>query len=380
MSASRPLRIAFVADTVHSASGGGIRSAEQFVERLREEHQVITVSADEGGALRPLHLPVRAMQEMHFVMARPDRDVLAQAFEGVDLVHVQFPFWLGFAAVDVARRLGRPVVAAFHVQPENVLLNVGLRAQWLDDALYDAVVARLYNRVDGVVCPTAFARDKLLSHGLRTPALVVSNGVSPDVAQVAEEAAPPRRRADAPFTILAVGRLAAEKRQDVIVEAVRRSRHAAHIRLVLAGRGPREDALRELARSLPNGAEVGFLSRPALLRELALADLFVHASEVELEGMAVLEAMSVGVPAVVADAPESAASELALDARLRFPAGDAAALAAVLDEVIDRPLLLQSARRRARAQARHYDFDTCVRRLVEGYRSVIDRRAAGLSS
>lgn len=34
-----------------------------------------------------------------------------------------------------------------------------------------------------------------------------------------------------------IGRLSNEKRQDVLMEAVRRSRHADRIQLVLAGRG-----------------------------------------------------------------------------------------------------------------------------------------------
>ena len=75
-----------------------------------------------------------------------------------------------------------------------------------------------------------------------------------------------------------MGRLAAEKRQDVIIEAVRRSRHANQIRLVLSGGGPREAELKEMARALPNGAEIGFLPRETLLQHFANADL-VHPRE-----------------------------------------------------------------------------------------------------
>ncbi len=360
MPSSGRLRIAFVADTVHSASGGGIVSGEHFVAWLREAHRVVTISTDGDQAVPRLHLPVKAMSEMKFVMARPDRAVLARAFLGVDLVHLQFPFWLSFAAADQARRMGLPVVAGFHVQPENALYNVGLRSQWLSDALYGVLIRRLYDKVDGVICPSPFARGKLLSHGLRARTFVVSNGVSPDV-QAAMAARPPRARVpgiDGRVTLLAVGRLAAEKRQDIIIEAVRRSRHRERIRLVLAGRGPREEALRAQAQLLPNGAEIGFVPRDALLEELAGADLFVHASEVELEeGMAVLEAMSAGLPTLVADAKESAASDLALGPDFLFPAGDASALAGRIDGLLDSPLGMQAAARSQRARARAYDFE-----------------------
>jgi hypothetical protein len=46
MSFNSRLRIAFVADSLHSHSGGGILSGEFVVARLRRDHDVVTVSAD----------------------------------------------------------------------------------------------------------------------------------------------------------------------------------------------------------------------------------------------------------------------------------------------------------------------------------------------
>ena len=324
--------------------------------------------------LPALELPIRAMREMRFVMARPDRAVLAKAFANVDVVHLQFPFWLSFAALEEARRLHRPVVAAFHVQPENALHNVGIRSAWLNDSIYRVLVNRFYNRVDAVICPTAFAAQKLRDHHLTTPTAIISNGVPPDVAQAMAANPPEHGPRTGPFFILAVGRFAAEKRQEVIIEAVRRSRHRDAIRLVLSGWGPREAELRRLASGLPNGAEISFLPREALLEDYRTADLFIHAGEVELEGMSVLESMSAGVPALIADAPESAASKLALD-DFTFPAGDAATLAAKIDALIESRAKLDAARQLYRERARQFDFDASVAKLVGLYRTVIDAAA-----
>ena len=57
---------------------------------------------------------------------------------------------------------------------------------------------------------------------------------------------------------------------------------------------------------------------PGLMRS---ADLLVHAAEVELEGMVLLEALGTGLPALVAEAPLSAASTLAVSDDFRFPVG-----------------------------------------------------------
>lgn len=375
MSSNPRLRVAFVADSLHSHSGGGILSGEYVVDRLRRDHDVITVASDGDDVLPALELPIRAMREMRFVMARPDRAVLARAFAKADVVHLQLPFWLSFAALDEARRLHRPVVAAFHVQPENALHNVGIHSTWLNDSIYRVLVKRFYNKVDAVLCPTEFAAQKLRAHGLTTPTAVISNGVPPDVAQAMAANPPTHGPHSGPFFILAVGRFAAEKRQDVIIEAVRRSRHREQIRLVLSGWGPREAELKRLASALPNGAEIGFLSREELLEDYRTADLFVHAGEVELEGMSVLESMSAGVPALIADAPQSAASKFALD-DFTFPAGDAATLAAKIDALIEDPARLEVASQLYRERARLFDLDASVAKMVGLYRTVIDGAAA----
>lgn len=381
MTPSTPLRLAFVADTLHSASGGGILSGKYVVERLRGNHQVVSVGTDGDDALPSFQLPLRAMRKSSFVMARPDRTVLARAFKNIDLVHLQFPFWLSFAALAEARRAGLPVVAGFHVQPENALFSVGVHANWLNEGIYRTLVKHFYNKVDAVICPTQFAEEKLRSHGLTTPTFVISNGVPPDVAHaMAHRTEPSPRTQDGKFFVLAVGRLAAEKRQDVIIEAVKRSRYRDRIRLVLSGGGPREEELRRLASTLPNGAEIGFLSREDLLRDFATADLFIHASEVELEGMSVLESMSAGLPALIADAPESAASRFALNEDFSFPAGDPATLSAKLDALIENRAKLEAAREPYRARARQFDFNASVDKMVGVYRSVVDRHHAARGS
>jgi len=318
-------------------------------------------------------LPLRAMREMQFTMAVPDRAVLARAFRDVDVVHVHFPFWLGFVAVEEARRAGKPVVAAFNVQPENALLNVNVRSPWLCRLVYRVWVARAFNRVDAVVCPSAFAERKLRAHGLSAPAYVTSNGVPPDAAGNGITSREPRF--DSHFLVLAVGRLAAEKRQDVIIDAVHRSRHRDRIRLVLAGAGPKEAELKARGATLPHPPEIGFMARDRLLQLLSTADLFVHASEVELEGIAVLEAMSNGLPVLVAQSRESAASELALSDDFRFPAGDAGALAAKIDALVEHPDRLAAAAPRYRAAARAFDFRNSLSALVAIYRGVLVHRA-----
>ncbi|MHB8420825.1 MAG: glycosyltransferase [Myxococcales bacterium] len=364
----RRLRIVFVADTAFSDSGGGVVSARRVIGKLREFHDVVLVSADASGPsdlrLPGFVLPVRPMRLSGFIMARPDRAALRRTLEGADVVHLQFPFWLSFAALAEAKALRLPAVAAFHVQPENVLWSIGLHSPRLARLLYRAWILGYYDRADTVICPTRFAETKLRACGLRAATQVVSNGID----LPAEPPPAPARPADGRFRLLAVGRLAAEKRQDLLLAAAARSRHRERLEITLAGAGPREEALRRLAARLGLRVAIGFLPRELLLRHLANSELLVHCGEVELEGMAVLEALAQGLPALVAEGPETAAAELAPGGEFRFPAGDAAALAARIDELVEHPALLSAGRARGLAIASARSLDRSVEQLVELYR------------
>jgi glycosyltransferase involved in cell wall biosynthesis len=132
-------------------------------------------------------------------------------------------------------------------------------------------------------------RNDLLQLGV-TNVTVVPPGRDepPDVHGLEKETVP---------TFLFVGRLAANKRPDHAVEAFRIVKdELPEARLWLVGIGPLED---ELARTLPEDATlVGRLSREELYARMATAHCLLMPSVREGWGMVVVEANSVGTPAV----------------------------------------------------------------------------------
>ena len=301
-------------------------------------------------------------------IAWPSRAVLEPVLRRADVVHVQFPFWLGIRAAALARRMGKPVVAASHLQPENMFYSVGIRSEWLNDRTWRFFIARLYGTADHVVVPTAFGLDELRRRGLAVPADVISNGIPPQFHPGLEERSPAHRGR---FVVLAVSRLAREKRIDVVVEAVRRARNAARLQLVVCGAGPEEARLRRAGATLENPAEFRLVEVDEVPRVMRAADLLVHASEIETEGMAVLEALGTGLPALVADSPLSAAGRLAISDEFRFPSGDATALAARIDRLVEEPDRLAAARRASLAAAEELRLEVSIAKLEAVYRRVI---------
>lgn len=383
MGAPKRLRIAFITDIWDGAvKNGGAMSAQRFVSALRQRMDVTVVTTGEAGDASEDHVVLpsfyipgfrKVMREMGFPFAWPGGRVLEDVVRGADVVHVQFPFPLGIRSATLARRLGRPLVAGFHVQPENLTYNIGLNFRPVNAATYGFFLRALYNRADEVICPSQFALDELRRHGLRVPAEVISNGI---VDGFRAGRADRFERHRGRVLVLAVGRLAREKRLDLVIEGVRRSRNAARIQLVVTGRGPEADRVARLGSTLPLPAEVTFVSDEDLGRLLRTADLLVHASEVELEGMAVLEALGCGLPALVADAPLSASRQFAASADFLFRPGDPGDLAEHLDLLVEHPERVAAARERCLALRAAFSFEESVRRLEAAYRRAAARPGA----
>jgi 1,2-diacylglycerol 3-alpha-glucosyltransferase len=370
------MRIAFVTDTYDGISGGTV-SGRRFVEALRANHDVTVVATDPpapGKVQVPrLPIPSRAMRDNRFTFGWPKQSVLEEAFSGVDLVHVQFPFYLGSGATKLAIEKGIPLVAAFHVQPQNLLYDIKMRSERAADWLYRSWIRNVFEPADAVIVPTPFASQRLQYHGLTTPTWPISNGVRLRPQHCSERSGPP-------YLLLAVGRLAAEKRQDVIIDAVARSRHRDQIQLVIAGAGPLERRLSTRARRRGLSVEIGYVSDDRLVRLYDEATLLIHASEVELEGMAVLDAMGACLPALIADAPESASAALAADSDFLFRPGNASDLADHLDYLLDDPDVRAAGARRGVELADQHDFQGSVSTLEHLYESVLTKGRTGPTS
>lgn len=164
-----------------------------------------------------------------------------------------------------------------------------------------------------------------------------------------------------------VGRFSPEKRQDVLIRAARRSRHAARIQLYFAGHGPREKRLRRMASKLANPAQFGYYSHGDLIERIRSCDLYVHASDVEIEGVSCLEAFSCGLVPVISDSRRSATGQFALEPANLFRSGDPSSLAERIDGWIDDPEALHAASDTYAGYAEQYAVDRSVKAIERVY-------------
>ena len=366
-------RIAVVIDPWDYPFNGTVVSTRRFVKALTRagyRFQLLALPGPgvaEDEAFEQLSIPGvnGIINSMKAPLAKPDRAKIRRLLEGCDLLHVQYPFFLAWAAIEEARVMGIPVVCSFHVQPENILQNLNLSSPLLVRWLYRFLIRTIYRKADHVIAPSAFAGTLLEKHGYAGPISVVSNGVPARFFEIERQPGGQRR------LLLSVGRLAREKQQETLLRAVAGSSYRDSLEVVLAGVGPREDDLKRLARELGINARIGWVDDEELMSLYGRADLFVHAGTIELEGMSVLEAMAAGNTVVVSDSVDSACAALIHEANARFAMGDPDDLAARIDYWLTHPEQRLSQGRFNRLFAQAHAHDKTSERLMGFYEEVL---------
>lgn len=180
---------------------------------------------------------------------------------------------------------------------------------------------------------------------------------------------PPRKNGP---LMLAVGRLHRQKGYDVLLEAlVRSGARRGGWRLKILGDGPLDEVLRGQATKLGIADLVDWMGYvPDPFPWYALADAFVMPSRHEGMPNALLEAMGMGLPAIVSDASPGPLEYVEDNVSgLVVPAEDAGSLAGAMDRLMaDRELaarLGDEGRRRVLA-------DTALPRVLATWASVLD--------
>lgn len=297
-----------------------------------------------------------------------------------DLVHCATEFSIGWLGQSLARRRGIPVVTSYHTDFSRYTEAYGV--PWLRPTVARHL-ARFHRAAARTYTPSAPAANDLRALGIHH-AEVWGRGVDTVRFHPRHRSEPLRvayGRRDT-FIFLHVGRLAAEKGVDVILTAFARARAqlpagAAH--LVIAGAGPRADALRKLG-----GDDVTFLGnldRERILPRLyASADAFLFSSVTETLGLVVLEAMASGLPVLAT--PAGGVSDHLRDGvnGVAVPALDADAMAhAMVALVLDRERALTLGDG-ARVTAEALDWSHELDRLDASYRSILDTAEAGATA
>lgn len=369
------MRVAIFTDTYLPTVNGVARALGALVQHaLRAGHEIALVTPPVDAVARgvALHRIVSGRRfflypELHAcapVLGRSARRALEQF--APDVVHAATEAGVGLAGRRFALAREIPLVTSFNTLFPEYL--AGYRLGALEPALW-RYLRWFHAGADLTVTPSEWMRRELLRRGFHARLALWSRGVDADLFHPARRS--PALRAelapDADVILLYVGRLAAEKKVGLLLDAFPdvRERASARTALVLVGDGPALPALR--AQAGEGVVFTGYRTGMELAAHYASADVFVFPSDTETFGQVVTEAQASGLPAVVPDRGGVTDTVVPGRSGRRFRPGDAGSFAAaVLDLVDDAPLRTDMGRL-ARADAEQRSWEAVGTGLIGRY-------------
>jgi len=391
------MRVTLISDIYGERNNGTSITARRMVKSLAERGHEVTVISPykpcDGNLRHPVRYVTLKKRHMPFIgkyieqkngvsFAEIDEEKLTENIRRSDVVHFLLPFRVCKAGIKIALEYGIPFTTAFHCQPENITSHMAMmNIESVNRLIYKYFYYNYYRRAMFIHCPSRFIADQLSMNGYKGRKYVISNGVVPVFCKTVQTdrnrqtvqsvpsvpSVPYTRdaRSDCSefrdkFYILFTGRYAAEKRHDLLIEAVRRSENADRIQLIFAGNGPRKEKIARMGERLPNKPVLGFYSEDELCGVINSCDLYVHPSDVEIEAISCVEAFTCGLVPVISDSPRSATGQFALTRENLFRHGDAASLAARIDYWISHEEERRELSARYLEYGKNFSIDKCM--------------------
>lgn len=371
------MKILIVIDQYDNLSNGTTISAKRFVDGLRKDEnevQILSTGKDEEDkfSLKTYKFPKiidKYFKANEMVFARPDEEVMRNVFKDQDVIHFYMPFRLAKKGVKIAEEMHIPHTTAFHVQPENITYAVGLGTNHIvNDKIY-TYFRSYYNKFRHIHCPSNFIASRLKEHGYTAKLHVISNGVGEEFKYDRKEK--PEGLKDK-IVITMVGRYSPEKRQDVLIDAIKKSKYESKIQLVLAGKGQCYEEYKNKTQELTNKAILKFYPKNELVNLLSYTDIYVHSADAEIEAISCLEAIACGNVPIVSNSNESATVQFAMDEDSLFEHGNSDDLARKIDYFLDNSKILEEKRKAYSEFANKFRIENSVKLMEEMFREEIE--------
>ena len=298
-----------------------------------------------------------------------------------DVVHVQVSDPVGLSVVSWARKHGVPVVTTEHNQPEVLTdpLHIPRVLKKPANALLYSYFRNRQSKSDFVTMPTKQAIYNLLSRGreLGVPVAAVSNGVDLSRFKPGKASAEIYEKyelvADAP-TVLYVGRVDPEKKVELVIEAFLKA-SVPDSQLVIVGDGVDKARLMRKYAGLTSVKFLGRVVGSDLYELYKIGWVFATASEIETQGIVLIEAAACGLPLIAVDA--GAVSEVCIDEENGYlcESGSVPEIAAAMKKILTDDKLRAKFSKKSLVVAKEHDFETTLDRFINIYSKVVQGKS-----
>jgi N-acetyl-alpha-D-glucosaminyl L-malate synthase BshA len=384
---NRPLRIGITCYPTYG--GSGVVATELGIELAARGHDIHFITSSPPFRLtgRESNIHFHQVEVFHYpLFEHPPYDLalatrMAEVaeFYSLDLLHVHYAIPHSVSAylakqMLAARGIHLPFITTLHGTD---ITLVGMDRSYLPITRFGIEVS------DGVTAISEHLRERTHSaFKIETPIEVIRNFVNCDVyvrkpSLVSQMR--PRYAAPGESLLVHLSNFRPVKRVADVVTVFAKVAEAMPTRLMLIGDGPDRSTAEYLARKLGVQDRVHFLGKQDNVNELLpLADLMLMPSEMESFGLAALEAMACGVPAIatrVGGVPELIQDGLGLDSDgCLFDVGDTDAMARAAIALLSDPKRLHVMARTARKTAQDH---FCASRVIPLYEAYYRRILSG---
>lgn len=300
-----------------------------------------------------------------------------------DIIHFHSPFTVGMDAVMASKLLKIPLVSTVHIYFTDTDYLRWIKSK-LAVKLLDKVAQRylnfVYNQCDLVLAPSKMLVKELNGNGFKKPIAYLPNGItlkSPKFLSTTEKQLQKIKYNLKEKVILHFGRLSYEKNIDVLIKSFYLlTKNHQNISLLIIGDGPATNNLKKLVKKLKIEKEVvftGFLDHQFLINSgfLSIGDVFATASTMEVNPMAVLEAMLYGLPIV--GIQQAGLIELISSNGYLAKAHDIKELAQCMDKILFNQKLADKMRQKSMEKIKQYSISKSINQLLSLYQSLKSR-------
>ena len=370
--------ITLVTDQFYQNSNGTSVSAQNLCKGLIENGHTVRILSVDNGENTPYALKERnfgkignkIIHSQGMQLAKPENKIIKEAINGADIVHIITPFKLGQKTLQICKKNNIPCTAAFHLVPENITSTIYMKnLNILNDAIWTCWRGKLYKNIEHIHCPSRMVADQMKKHGYNSNLHIISNGFK-DCYMVNQERKPKIFKDK--IIIVATGRLSREKRYDLLIKAVNKSKYKDKILIIFGGNGPLKKSLIKKSSKLPNmPLFLGKYDQKQQLSLLNYADLYIHTADIEVEGMTCLEASACGCVPIVSDSPKSATKQFVTHKQSIFKHGNYKDLASKIDWWIENPEFLENQKKIVSHHAQNYRLENSMKLYIDMFNCAI---------
>lgn len=370
-------------------SGASI-AAEQLAKGMAERgHDVLVIAASDTGQvyrtceknltilrLKSFSNPLRVKQRL---LAFPHRSIMKALREfQPDLIHTHEPAQMGFLGLKYACSARIPVILTAHQLPWFIIKYlpnipvlrklverlVWTYAGWLTGS-YSAIISPTRTISEVIQTKTGFY-PTTIPYGIDLKTFNLNT-----VPGEANEIRVSYNIPDHSPIILHVGRLDVDKNVERVLLAAETVIKNSNAHLLIVGDGSRKQSLIELSTSLGIEARthfIGFVSKKSELAKIyRSANVFVTASEIETQGIVLLEAAACGVPIAAINA--TCIPEVVHEGKTGYLAqsGNILALSRAIERLLERPTEKECMQSECRKMAEKYSVESSIEKHESFY-------------